>query len=307
MTRVSSFGQNQALLQGILRNQTELFDAQRQVNTGKKSDEYRGIADQATTLVASKSLYSRTDAYQTIAEDVGRQTSVYDLQLGLVLEGARGLREQILTAVGNNDATGFTLTVEENFGLAVDALNTKVGNRYIFAGAVASQEPVLVDTLDDLQALPAIADAFDNDQLKASARISDSVSIEYGQLADETGAALFQVFRDIADYTDGPSGPLDGELNDTQIAFLTSQIAVLDTAIQDIQKQQLLNGLNQRRLEDTATQQENQKIFLETFIADIEDVDITEAITNLNNSQTALEASYRVVSQTARLSIVDFI
>lgn len=307
MTRVSSFGQNQALLQGILRNQTELFDAQKQVNTGKKSDEYRGIADQATTLVASKTLFARTDSYQTIAEDVGREASVYDLQLGQVLEGARGLRQQMLTAIGNNDATGFNLVVAESFGLVVDSLNTKVGNRYIFSGAAAADEPVVVDTIADLQALPAVADAFQNDQLKASARVSDSVTIEYGQLADETGNDLLQVFRDLADYSDSAAEPLDGEMDAAQVAFLTAQIQVLDQAIQGIQKQQLLNGLNQRSLEDIAGQHEDQKVFLETFIADIEDADITEAITRLNNSQTALEASYRVVSQTVRLSIVDFI
>ncbi|MEO0412542.1 MAG: flagellin [Pseudomonadota bacterium] len=307
MTRVSSFGQNQALLQGILRNQTELFDAQKQVNTGKKSDEYRGIADQATTLVASKTLFSRTDSYQTIAEDVGRETDVYDLQLEQVLEGARGLRQQMLTAIGNNDATGFNLVVAESFGLVVDSLNTKVGNRYIFSGAAASDRPVTVDTIADLQALPAVTDAFANDQLKASARVSDSVTIEYGQLADETGNDLLQVFRDLADYSDSAAGPLDGEMDAAQVNFLTAQIQVLDQAIQDVQKQQLLNGLNQRSLEDIAGQHEDQKVFLETFISDIEDADITEAITRLNNSQTALEASYRVVSQTVRLSIVDFI
>lgn len=307
MTRVSSFGQNQALLQGILRNQTELFDAQKQVNTGKKSDEYRGIADQATTLVASKTLFSRTDAYQTIAQDVGRTADVYDLQLGLVLEGARDLRQQMLTAIGNNDATGFNLVMEETFGLVVDSLNSKVGNTYIFGGAAASEAPVFVNTIDDLQALPAASDAFGNDTLKASARISDSVSIEYGQLASETGQALFEVFRDIADYNDGINGPLEGEMNPDQVDFLRAKIADLDVAIQGIQQQQLVNGLNQKRLADVAEQQEDQKVFLETFIADIEDVDITEAISRLNNSQTALEASYRVVSQTVRLSIVDFI
>lgn len=307
MTRVSSFGQNQALLQGILNNQNKLFEAQRQVNTGKQSDEYRGVADQATTLVASKTLFSRTDAYQTIAQEVGRATDVYDIQLGLILEGARDLRQQLLTFVGNNDATGFELIVGENFGLTVDALNTKIGNRYIFGGASASATPVVVESLDQLQGLPAVPDAFTNDPLKASARVSDSVSIEYGLVADELGTDLLQVFRDLADFSDGPSGPLDGEVDVVQADFMTAQIAALDTAIQDIQKFQMLNGLHAQRLDDLTRQQEDQKVFLETFISDIEDVDIAEAISRLNNSQTALEASYRVVSQTVRLSIIDFI
>lgn len=307
MTRVSSFGQNQALLQGILRNQSQLFEAQKQINTGKESDEYRGVAEQATTLVASKSLFSRTDAYQTISQDVGRATDVYDVQLGLMLAGARDLRQQLITFIANNDATGFDLIVGENFGLTVDALNTKVGNRYIFGGAAASSQPVTTPDINSLQALPNVADAFDNDPLKAVARVSDSVTIEYGLVADELGTDLLQVYRDLADYSDSPAGPVDGELDQAQAAFLTTQLAAIDGAVQNIQRAQMLNGLHSRKLEDLSSQHEDQKIFLEVFISGIEDVDITEAISRLNNTQTALEASYRVVSQTTRLSIVDFI
>jgi len=307
MTRVSSFGQNQALLQGILRNQEQLFEAQRQVNTGKKSDQYQGISDEATTLVASRSLFSRTDAYQTVAQNVSRATDVYDVQLGLVIDTARDMRQQLLTFVANNDATGFDIVTAENYGLTVDALNTKVGNRYIFGGAAASEPPVIAESLVDLQALPAVSDAFQNDSLKASARVADSVIIEYGVLADEIGTNLLQIYRDLADYSSGPAGPVDGELNAAQVTELTNQIAALDTVIQEIQREQMLNGLKSSKLEDLTTQQEAQKIFLETFIADIEDVDIAEAISRLNNTQTALEASYRVVAQTTRLSIVDFL
>ncbi|MEM6682581.1 MAG: flagellin [Pseudomonadota bacterium] len=307
MTRVSSFGQNQALLQGILRNQEQLFEAQRQVNTGKKSDQYQGISDEATTLVASRSLFSRTDSYQTVAENVSRTTDIYDVQLGLILDTARDLRQQLLTFVANNDATGFDIVTAENYGLTADALNTKVGNRFIFGGAAASTPPVVASELVDLQALPTVPDAFDNDQLKSSARVADSVTIEYGILADEIGTDLLQIYRDLADINTGALGPVDGELNPAQVTALTQQIAALDTAVQNIQKEQMLNGLKYSKLQDITDQQEAQKIFLETFISDIEDVDIAEAISRLNNTQTALEASYRVVGQTTRLSIVDFI
>ncbi|MEX0300304.1 MAG: flagellin [Kordiimonas sp.] len=48
-------------------------------------------------------------------------------------------------------------------------------------------------------------------------------------------------------------------------------------------------------------------MFLETFIADLEDVDIAEAVTRLNNDQVALEASYRSIGSLSQLSLLRFL
>lgn len=53
--------------------------------------------------------------------------------------------------------------------------------------------------------------------------------------------------------------------------------------------------------------QEEDRAFLKGFIAEIEEVDITEAITKLNQDQTALEASLNVAARLSRVSLLDFI
>jgi flagellar hook-associated protein 3 FlgL len=46
---------------------------------------------------------------------------------------------------------------------------------------------------------------------------------------------------------------------------------------------------------------------LEKLVSDIEDVDMTQAISNLQNDQTALQASYRVLAQVNRVSLNDYL
>ena len=43
------------------------------------------------------------------------------------------------------------------------------------------------------------------------------------------------------------------------------------------------------------------------FISDIQDVDAAEAISNLNQRNFALEASYNVLSQVNRVTLLNFI
>jgi len=50
MTRVSSFGHTQTLISELLRNQSELYQDQQQVNTGKVASDYKGNTISALSL-----------------------------------------------------------------------------------------------------------------------------------------------------------------------------------------------------------------------------------------------------------------
>lgn len=60
-----------------------------------------------------------------------------------------------------------------------------------------------------------------------------------------------------------------------------------------------LEGVQQRHAGD--------RTFFMGFVGDIEDVDLAEAITRLNQQQLALEASYQVFSTLNRITLLDFI
>ena len=307
MTRVASFSQSQSLLTGMLRNQADVFKAQQQVTTGKRAQDYKGIAADTSTLVTARALKEQADSFSRAGSRVAQALGTNDIQLGAIIDTARNMRQDILQALSSDDATGLPESLEQNFRLIASAINTKVGGGYIFSGSRVTTPPLAVETLDELAALPSAQDAFRNDQLKASARVAESLEMDYGVLADETTGPLMDWLRDLAIFDAGPQGGINGQLTPDHRTYLTNELARLDEAIQAIQSQQVTNGLKQQQIEQLGEQMRDRSVFLETFVSDIEDVNVAEAITRLQNDQTALEASYQAFSTLSNLSLIRFL
>lgn len=307
MTRVASFSQNQGLLTGMLRNQADLFKAQQQVTTGKKSQDYKGIASDTSTLVSARSLKSQADSFVRSGERVSQTLSTNDLQLSTIVDTARDIQAAITQALASDDATGLRETIDQSFLLLSSTLNTQIGGSYVFGGSRVRTVPFTPQSLQELAALPSAADAFANDQLRATARIADNMELSYGVLADEVGADIMNWLRDFALFDASPSGDLGGQLLPDQRTYLTSQLRGLDDAIQTVQSVQVSNGLKQAQVEDLGVRMTERGVFLENFIAELEDVNMAEAISRLQNEQTALEASYRSFATLSDLSLTRFI
>lgn len=306
MTRVASYSHNQSLLQGLLRNQSELYKVQQQINTGKKAQDYRGLASESSTVVAARAAFARTQAYQSTAKEVGQTLAVVDLQIGSMLDSAQSVKDAILGALALGDGQGFMNKIEASFGMIAASLNTRVGNTYLFAGAQTDAKPFVAGSLDDLVAMASAADAFANDQTRTSARISDTLNMQYGVLADEVAGPIMEILRAIKEF-DNTFGPIDGPLTPDQVTFLENQISALDDATKTMRGVQVSNGLRQAQVKDVATKLEKQELYFESFISDIEDVDMAEAITRFTNDQAALEASYQVISMISQLNLSKFL
>ena len=307
MSRVSTFGQSQSLLNTLLRNQAKVFNSQEQLNTGKKSDDFRGLANEATTLMNSKSFLGRVDNFKKIITNVQGKVDANDVQLNGVLNMARDFRQNIIEVLAQGEAVAFEESLSNTFSFVADSLNTEVGGTFIFGGSKTDVPPVSSSDISDLVAAGAAADLFQNDQQAQKARVTDNVLMDYSLLADDIAGDLFASIKTIADYHYGGSGPLNGKLSAADVTFLTDQLAILDDAIDVSQSVQTRNGLKFERLQTIGEQHEDTSVFLKTFISDIEDTNIAEAITKLNMDQTALDASIRTLALIADMTLLDFI
>jgi flagellar hook-associated protein 3 FlgL len=306
ISRVASFSQSQSLVAGLLRNQEEMFVSQQQINTGKKAQSYQGYAQETSTLVSARSVKSRTDTFVRTAQSVGSEMETSDVHLSAIIEAARSVRQTVLTVVSTADATGLRQNLQQDFQLAASSLNAQVGGRFLFSGSRADERPFNPTDLDQLVTMRTAGTDFSNDNVKASAQVADTVTMQYGMLADEIAEPLMQVLADIRAYDTG-GGNLVGKMDPAQLAFLTGKLADLDAAIETIQGEQVQNGLNQKKIDEIALQMSDRSTYLETFISDIEDVDISAAISRLQADQTALEASYRMIGSVSQLSLSRFL
>lgn len=307
MTRVASYSHNQSLVQGMLRNQADVYKSQMQVNTGKKAQDYKGIAPQASTVVTARAAMTRVQAYQDTAGEIGQTLAMIDLQTGAMLDAAESLKQSVLDALALGDGQGFEEILESNFQMIVSALNTKIGNSYLFGGGQTSEKPFTVTSLDDLAALVNAGDAFTNDKTKASVRLTDTFTMQYGVVADEVAGPIMDVIKALKEFNDGPDGPINGPLTPTQVTFLEGKLDEINTAVQGMRAVQTANGLRQSQMKDVNEQLTLQADYFELFVSDIEDVDMAEAISRLTADQAALEVSYKVVSLISQLNLAKYI
>ncbi len=307
MTRVSSFGNQQVMLTSLMNGQSKVFKDQVQITTGKKEENYSGLASEVSTLLGAKTVFNQTQGYIQATNHVDRFLRTNDIQLESMVRNTQNVRDTLLESIAQGQTFALDELLEESFTAMVSALNTNIGGVHVFSGGRSDVEPVVGSQISDLVAAASVSDMFQNDQLRPLAKIGQNTVMEYGLLADEVGQEVFQIFKDIATFSAGPSGPLSGQLNTTQLAFLQSEMGNLDTALDNLRVLVARNGTRQNSVDSFIKEHENQEVFLQVFISDIEDVDVAEAITRLNNDQVALEASFKITSELTNLSLLEFL
>lgn len=102
-------------------------------------------------------------------------------------------------------------------------------------------------------------------------------------------------------------GPFGGPITPQQRQFLDTQLSLLSIAESGIDNQQAINGIRQAQLGRILDRHEATGNLLKGFSSDLQDVDLAEAISRLNQSQLALEASLKVTAEVGQLSLLNYI
>jgi flagellar hook-associated protein 3 FlgL len=153
-----------------------------------------------------------------------------------------------------------------------------------------------------------VSSLFKNDTLKTASRVAEGTTLETGFLADELGTEILTILRDIQNYSSTPgSGPLTGRLNESQKAFLSAQLTRLEQASVGVVDKVAKTGSLAKQVESITTGHEAQKGALDELIAGRTDADLAEAITDLELSQVAIQASAQVISQLRQVSLLNYL
>ena len=119
------------------------------------------------------------------------------------------------------------------------------------------------------------------------------------------GTDFLSILRDIqAFHTTPGSGPLDGRLTAPQKTFLSTQLVRLEAAATAVVDRMAKTGSLAKQVENIGVGHEAQKIALEELVSGRTDVDMAEAITDLQLSQVAIQASAQMTSQLRQVSLL---
>jgi len=294
-----------------------MYESQAQMSTGRVSTKFEGYARDANALLATKTVVAQKESFLSANKELETRLEIQNLALGEIAQQAENLRQQIISSTGLNDGTGFNFEAESFFDVLVSVLNTQHQGSFVFGGTNNDVPPVNISTAAELVALPDAASAFDNNSIKLSQKVDDNRNIEYGVLADEVGEPIMNAMKRLFEFEAGilppgagayaPAGPMESPLTQNQQAFLVSELTNVLTAIDNARDYEAINGVNLSSLAALEQRQIQDRDFGQSLVSEIEDIDMAEAITNLQQDEIQLEATLNVTARLTNLSLIDFL
>ena len=179
MDRVTTFNSYSTILANLMRAESRQTEAQNQVATGKRANDFKGFAGDAESLTAARTLKTRVDGFVAGAKALENRLASQALALNQVGDAAQAARNAVASAIANGRADGLMSALESLFGQSVQGLNTQYGGVYLFAGGQSATKPVSAGSLAELAAAASSADVFENDQLAATQRLDEATTLQH--------------------------------------------------------------------------------------------------------------------------------
>lgn len=304
MTRVSTSHSYSVILSDLTRAANNQEKAQNQVSSGRVADNLRGFAPKAEQLIAANSVKSRVEGYLDQGKLIVSRLEAQDLALRETADSAQAARTTLAEALASDRGDSIMGELQGHFLTAAESLNTQQGGRFLFAGGQVNTRPVDATRLSDLTGAADVSDLFRNDALKPVSRLDDNVTIESGFLANEQGTDLFEHFKEVQAYVEA-NGAFSSPLTTAQKTFLEGMLPKFDAAHKALTDSAALNGANQVRVDNSLAQHDDRITLLKGEIKDIAEVDMAEAISRLEQAQTALQASAQVFATLRGSSLLE--
>ncbi|MBO42977.1 MAG: hypothetical protein CMM28_04565 [Rhodospirillaceae bacterium] len=316
VSRIGSFAQNQIILNATLNTQARLFESQTQVASGKRSQTFSGIAEDSQRLLNAKADLAKSEQFMENITITEQRLDLMLFSVDRLDEIAREMRS-LFQSVRNGDAVnvidipGIASQFRDQ---AVDILNAKDNERFLFAGGNTDTRPVNLANGTYTAPSPPAFDAgpdvgyYEGDNTLLSARIDNNFVVQYGQLANaDAFEKLIRSLDNIARMTFASPPTAD------QLAVVEAAVTELNRAIENNGANPTLQdiaseiALDQNLISAQRSKHQNVQVFLQNKIADIENIDTAEAVAKLNFEQVQLEASFQVISRAQRLTLNNFL
>ena len=333
ITSLGDLAQSYVLRQQNARLKADLQRQSLELSTGRTSDIGKAVAGDFSPLAGLERSISRLGAFKVATTEAGLFADTMQTALGGIGDAAATLGPQAMAAAaaGGQPAQVNAIGAEAHakLGAALAALNTRVGDRTLFAGtatdgaAVADADTILSALITATAGATSAADVatavgtwFDDpagfgtvgylgsDDMLAPVRIGEGESARLEiTAADPT---IVDTLKGLAMAALLDRGALAG--NATERAALARKAG--ETLLQGETARAGLSaalGTEQQRIDEVATRNAAESSSLQIARSDILSVDPYETATALQATQTQLETLYSITAQISRLSLVDYL
>ena len=318
-SRVSTLAQQQLITSNALRTQRNVNDLQVQIASGKKTQSFSGIADDAGRLVNLKSELSQAEQFIQNITITEKRLDLMAFAMDQIEDVARKARTDFAAALNGSDADDIQLSLmaQASLDLIVEIFNTKDDSRFLFSGGAIETKPVNLSNAAYTAPVPGSPPTFvqtvetgyyQGDAVVQSTRADDGFSVAYGINADESAfEKLIRTLDNVSNVTF--TDPITAQ----EKTFLTAAMTELTELIDNNGVDKTLSdlradiGLDRVILDNIRDKHNDFLQFSKDSIAEIENIDPAEVITSLNFEQIQLEASFTTIARIQTLSLSNFL
>jgi flagellar hook-associated protein 3 FlgL len=301
-TRVANLAQYQRNISYILDTESRLNFAQLQLSSGQKSDTYSGIASDVRRLVNVQDSYAASKQYSSSNSLVDQRLQIMESSVSQIFDVLTHYKTLLVNGLNAQNSSDLALPTQAQSLLdeIASLLNVQDDGRYLFAGARTDTAPVDQSGLPASYTIPsASGDAIgyyqgDNTQLAVQADVN--FSVPYGINANEDG--FEEAIRSLHEV-------IIGTPNDR--ATMEDALGIVTQALNDVSDIRTKIGAARASLQDVNSRLDQYQLYSEKTISDLQNVDITETITRMNQDQTAIQASFMTLGRLSQLSLVNYL
>lgn len=296
---VSTYSVIQRTLDDVSKVQNDLIQNQIQLSSGKKAQDFTGMADQVQDYLSLDGVISKVNQYLSDNQIVETRINTTSTALGNVLGTANNLLSLISqrrTGVAN--AGAFSNQLRGLWQQVTGELNTQVNNQYIFSGTKTTSPAVDAENYPTLLQ-DGVPDAgyYRGNQQDIAVIAQDNVVIKYNVRADAPG--FQKLFAGLA-MADKASASLDDDA-------LAKAYDLVQDAVQDITSTQAL--VNANKVQYTTIDQglQNQKLYWQGIRDSIGNTDMVSVSTQVAINQGILQASFQAFAKISALRLSDYL
>lgn len=297
--RISTYMVQQRTLGDVGVVQSNLFDLQKQISSGFKTDVFSGLDGQVEQFTALDARVRKSETYvqnNEVALSRLRTTQVTMEKLIEIADDAEDLLTLRRNPV-NATALNFSPQMESLKENMAALLNTTFEGRYIFGGTRTDVPPV-ADPIPEPVAAGSPDDSYyQGSKQNPTLRAQDNLEMEYGVRADDM--AFQNIFSAI-------SLAVKADVSNGDAVFATAQ-DLLQQGMQDLVTAQSKVNSDIVAISAITDRLNDLKLYWRGVKEDVITTDLVTASTQVSLDQAILQASFQSFASINRLRLVDFL
>jgi flagellar hook-associated protein 3 FlgL len=289
--RVTSDMSQRHVLADLRRVQERLATAQSQVAGGKRIEKPSDDPLGAERAMRLNDQLESTGAYRTAVDESRSWLDATDSALSSLSEVVQHVRELTLQAANGSTSDAGRQSIKAQIDqLAEEAkhtLNSAYDGRYIFSGTATDTAPYSAAT----------GDAYQGDASPVVRQIGPGVSVQVNVTGDDVLAGLLPTLRTLSAHL---------AANDTA-SLGTTDLQAIDAGFDNLTAKRGLVGAITNRVDAAGGRLDDTTDITTAFLADTQDADLPQALTDLSAQQAALQAALRGGATLIQQSLMDFL